>query len=100
MNKQEQLIGQVRGVFKELNIPEAAITGKQVVQTKLGPMDIQYFPPEKRGRQWTEGWLHCRFDDPVRANSGGAGCNPFSGKWNFHTDDVECIRRNLSQVLQ
>jgi hypothetical protein len=32
---------------------------------------------------WVDTWLACRFEEPERARR-SVGCNPYSGKWNFH----------------
>ena len=50
------------------------------------------------------GTLFARFDDPQAARQ-LVGCNPYSGKWNFHCFDrdvdsaIEEIARQLQRVL-
>jgi len=29
-------------------------------------------------------WIACRWDNVDKARAAGLGCNPYSGKWNFH----------------
>lgn len=41
-----------------------------------------------RGR-WSPGFVACQFDDPGSAIAHDVACNPYSGKWNFHHNDVK-----------
>jgi hypothetical protein len=51
---------------------------------------------------WVDTWLACRFAEPERARQ-AVGCNPFSGKWNFHgashEESFAAFTREVSRLL-
>jgi hypothetical protein len=51
---------------------------------------------------WVDNWLACRFQEPERARQ-SVGCNPYSGKWNFHgasqAESFAAFTREVGRLL-
>jgi hypothetical protein len=61
---------------------------KWSIETIYGKLLISIPKPEKRQKLFT---VFCRFDEPERSKE-HTDCNPYSGKWNFHSSKMnDCI---------
>lgn len=81
----------IREIVLNLGAVETRESNRFVLDTKAGLLSIKPYGD----------WIACRFDEPARAKSLVAGpINPYSGKWNWHGDDViPYFERNLWNLM-
>lgn len=72
------------------------------LETIAGPLHFHAHEGEKYGRTRLSGWLAARFDDVERAKQHAwpTQLNPYSGKYNYMTEDLEYIRLDLERLLK
>lgn len=75
--------------------PDAYREGMFMLETRYGKLRITLCLGE------TMLWVATQFDEPQRAigNVCGASLNPYSGKWNFNTEDLDHVKSHLLRVL-
>ena len=98
MNKQQRFYQEMQKGLKKLNVSEnnTNLTSiyPQSLETKYGVLLVHVDGDQKDCAKSKVYTCYTRFEDVDRAKE-HVGCNPFTGKWNFH----EHVKGNIPEQI-